>query len=214
MTEAASDRRGGRSLRIRPRRSIAGQPEGRWSRLGDPANDPEGRLLAWAGCLLERYGVLTREMAALDPSAPSWGELAPILARAEWRGEVRRGYFVEGLSGVQYATEEAAAELARLVGTARAITPVILVSTVDPANLYGAGAPLDVELLDGGVARLPRDPGNFLAIRRRTPRPDRRSLRQTPDRTPLGLPDRHRFRAEASHHFNRARSTHPEGRIV
>ncbi len=41
--------------------------------------------------------------------------------------------------------------------------------TIDPANLYGAGAPLDVELLDGGVARLPRNPGNFLAIRRGRP---------------------------------------------
>ncbi len=165
LTEAASDRRGGHLLRIRPRRSIAGQPEGRWSRLADSANDPEGQLLAWAGALLERYGVLTREIAALDRSAPTWSDIAPILARAEWRDEVRRGYFVEGLSGVQYATEEAAAELGRLSAQSPAVTPVILVSTIDPANLYGAGAPLDVELLDGGVARLPRIAGNFLAIR-------------------------------------------------
>ena len=165
LTEATSDRRGGRSLRIRPRRSISGQAEGRWSRLGGSTGDPEGRLLAWTALLLERYGVVTREMVALDPSAPAWTELAPIFARAEWRGEIRRGYFVEGLSGVQYATEEAASELARLAAQPEASSPVIFVSTVDPANLYGAGAPLDVELLDGGVARLMRNPGNYLAIR-------------------------------------------------
>jgi ATP-dependent Lhr-like helicase len=102
---------------------------------------------------------------ALEPSAPAWGELAPFLARAEWRGEVRRGYFVEGLSGVQYASEEAAAELARLAAHPEPESPVVLVSTIDPANIYGSGAPLDVELLDGGSARLPRIAGNLLALR-------------------------------------------------
>jgi ATP-dependent Lhr-like helicase len=165
LTEATSDRRDGRSLRIRPKRSVSGQAEGRWSRLGGASGDREGLILAWTALLLERYGVVTREMVALDPSAPAWTELAPIFARAEWRGEIRRGYFVEGLSGVQYATEGAASELARLAAQPEASAPVILVSTVDPANLYGAGAPLDVELLDGGVARLMRTPGNFLAIR-------------------------------------------------
>ncbi len=86
LTEAASDRRGGRSLRIRPRRSVPGQAEGRWSRLGDSAIDHEQWLLAWTGLLLDRYGVLTRETAELESSAPAWAELAPVLARAEWRG--------------------------------------------------------------------------------------------------------------------------------
>ena len=42
---------------------------------------------------------------------------------------------------------------------------LVLLCTIDPANLYGAGAPLDIELLEGGVARLPRSPGNFLVLR-------------------------------------------------
>jgi ATP-dependent Lhr-like helicase len=165
LAQAARDRDAGRSLRIKPRRTAAGQPEGRWSRLNVPPADPEARLLAWAAILLDRYGILSREIVMLEPSAPGWGELAPLLARAEWRGEVRRGYFVEGLSGVQYASQEAAAELARLAAHPQPASPVVLISTVDPANLYGGGAPLDVELLDGGTARLPRIAGNFLAIR-------------------------------------------------
>ena len=103
----------------------------------------------------------------LEPWAPSWGELAPLLSRSEWRGELRRGYFVEGLSGVQYASEDAAAELARLASASASAdaAPLVLVCTTDPANLYGAGAPLDVELLEGGVARLPRLPSHFLVLR-------------------------------------------------
>jgi ATP-dependent Lhr-like helicase len=115
--------------------------------------------------LLDRYGVLSRDVVALETAAPSWGDLAPLLARAEWRDEVRRGYFVEGLSGIQYASSEAAALLARLAADPQASAPVFLVSTVDPANLYGAGAPWDVELLEGGALRLPRVPGNFIAMR-------------------------------------------------
>ena len=170
-----------------------------------PRTIPKAGSWPGPGVLLERYGVLTREVVALEPVGAGLGELAPLLARAEWRGELRRGYFVEGLSGVQYAAEEAAAELARLAAQPEPASPVILVSTVDPANLYGAGAPLDVELLDGGVARLPRISGNFLAIRDGRPGPDRRSVRQASDRAPLGIRGRHRFRTEASPQLNRAR---------
>jgi ATP-dependent Lhr-like helicase len=129
-----------------------------------PEADAEEALLAWAAALLDRYGVLTRETAALDPWAPPWRELAGVLGRAEWRGEVRRGFFVEGLSGVQYALDEAAQELARLAGARDEEAPPVLISTLDPANLYGSGAPLDVPLLDGGTARLLRSAANHLVL--------------------------------------------------
>jgi ATP-dependent Lhr-like helicase len=119
--------------------------------------------------------VLAREVAALEPAAPKWAELAPILSLAEWRGELRRGYFVEGLSGLQYATEEAAAELGKLAavtagaGGVQSPGTLALVCAADPANIYGAGAPLDIELLEGGVARLPRGSGNYLIMRDGSP---------------------------------------------
>jgi ATP-dependent Lhr-like helicase len=139
------------------------RPEGRWSRL-EVDDDPGTATLAWSGVLLERYGVLTRETLALDPWAPSWRDLAACLAAAELRGEVRRGYFVEGLSGVQYATAEAADALGERAGDRAGESPPVLTSTLDPANLYGSGAPLDIDLLEGGTARLTRAPGNFLVL--------------------------------------------------
>ena len=163
LTEATSDRRGGRSLAdspaavdLRPGRGTLVAP-GIVRRLTPRRGCWPGPRSCWSGT-----ASLTREVVALEPSAPAWGELAPLLSRAEWRGEIRRGYFVEGLSGVQYATEEAAAELARLAAQPEARRrPSSSSRRVDPANLYGAGAPLDVELLDGGVARLPRIAGQF-----------------------------------------------------
>src|SRR5262249_43529713 len=37
--------------------------------------------------------------------------------------------------------------------------------TLDPANLYGAGAPFDIPLLDGGVRPLLRRSGNWLILK-------------------------------------------------
>jgi ATP-dependent Lhr-like helicase len=159
----------GRQPRMRPRRSLQAGAEGRWSRLVPAECDPESSLLAWADVLFERYGVLTREMLALEPAAPPWAELAVVLGRAELRGEVRRGYFVEGLSGVQYALDETPAALSKLAASTSADAPLIMVSTLDPANIYGSGAPLDIELLEGGKARLPRTAGNYLVLKRGRP---------------------------------------------
>jgi ATP-dependent helicase Lhr and Lhr-like helicase len=143
----------------------SGRPEGRWSIVTDLASDnPEESQLAWASALIGRYGVLARETAELDPWAPPWRDLAPGLARAEMRGELRRGYFVEGLSGVQYATAEVVEELARTASVTEGRDEPILLSTLDPANLYGSGAPLDIPLLEGGTARLARNSSNFLVM--------------------------------------------------
>ncbi len=162
-TPARENRPTGRGHRPSLRRTASSRPEGRWFLLPtSPTDDPEGSHLGWASALLGRYGVLARETAEVDPWAPPWRDLAPWLARAEMRGELRRGYYVEGLSGVQYATPEAVEGLARAgSGGPEAAEPVLL-SSLDPANLYGSGAPLDVPLLEGGTARLPRNSSNFL----------------------------------------------------
>ena len=161
---AASPARGGHR-RPRPRRVQPGRPEGRWSRIETADADPETRALAWIEVLLARYGVLAREVLALEPWAPSWAELMPHLSRLELRGEIRRGYFVEGLSGVQYADADAVDRLATLAAAGGADSTDFLVSAADPSNLYGSGAPFDIPLLDGGSARLSRAPGNSLVLR-------------------------------------------------
>ena len=168
-TSAAIARGVGTSPRGRPRlgsyrRPATDRPEGRWSAVGRQEPVPEeAAALGWAAAMLDRYGVLARETAAMEPWSPPWRDLIPHLARAELRGELRRGYFVEGLSGVQYATAEAAEALAKHAARPMDPTPYML-STLDPANLYGSGAPLDIPLLEGGTARLPRSSAHSLIL--------------------------------------------------
>jgi ATP-dependent Lhr-like helicase len=157
----ASSGRGRASMR----RTASRRPEGRWSLIATAAEtDPESVSLAWASALLDRYGVLSRETVELDPWAPAWKELSPWLARAEMKGDLRRGYFVEGLSGVQYAEPATVEELAQAASNlSRSDQPILLGST-DPANMYGVGAPLDIPLLEGGTARFSRNSSNFLVL--------------------------------------------------
>jgi ATP-dependent helicase Lhr and Lhr-like helicase len=159
----------GRLNRVRPRRASGGRAEGRWVLLEPADQSEEDRRLVWLGVLLERYGILTRELVELDPWAPAWADLAGLLARAELRGELRRGYFVEGFSGVQYARDEAAEGLSRLAGSLAPADEDILLAAADPANLYGSGAPLDIPLLDGGTGRLSRVAGNYIVMKNGRP---------------------------------------------
>jgi ATP-dependent Lhr-like helicase len=146
-----------------PRRPVTDRPEGRWSLVTSTGADAEGSALAWAAAVLDRYGVLCRETAAVEPWCPPWRELFPFLDRAEMRGELRRGHFVEGLSGVQFAEAETIDALARFASSGTPVSPILL-PTLDPANLYGSGAPLDVPLLEGGTARLFRNASNWIVL--------------------------------------------------
>ena len=56
---------------------------------------------------LERYGIVSREMWRRERPAVGWRAIYRELKRLEFRGEVRRGYFVRGLSGAQFALPEA-----------------------------------------------------------------------------------------------------------
>jgi ATP-dependent Lhr-like helicase len=147
------------------RRRAPRQPEGRWSLLPWERPDAEAEAVHAAGLLLERYGVVTREHALLDPAMPAWRVLYEVLCRMELAGEVRRGYFVEELSGAQFALPQAAQELQDLALPSAAGAAVVLVHSLDPANLYGAGAPFDVPLLDGGTRPLLRRAGTWLVLR-------------------------------------------------
>ena len=80
---------------------------GRWSLL--PARDsredvdPTVRAHALALTLLERHGVLTRGAVAAERITGGFAAVYPVLRAMEEAGQARRGYFVEGLGGAQFA---------------------------------------------------------------------------------------------------------------
>jgi ATP-dependent Lhr-like helicase len=142
--------------RFAARRGIGGasHPPGRWSLAdalfeGPLAADRNGRRRANAELLLERYGVLTREQVLSEGIEGGFAALYEQLSALETVGAARRGYFVEGLGGAQFALPGAVERLreARLQtpwGGAGTPSPrpdglsAIVLAATDPAQPYGA----------------------------------------------------------------------------
>ena len=126
----------------------AAKQEGRWGLvhrfgvMGKPL--PPAEVAArQARQLLARYGVVTHESLDGEIGAWDWGIIYPELQRLEMRGEVRRGYFIRGLPGVQFALPEVVEQLR--AGATKAKDdeePVVLLNACDPANLYGPAGEL------------------------------------------------------------------------
>ena len=124
---------------------------GRWSLVADMLGGgvaPTERLHAEAGVLLQRYGVLTREAVAGEGWPGGFAGMYPVLRAMEEAGRIRRGYFVEGLGGSQFALPGA---VDRLRALRDAGGGVIALAACDPANAYGSVLPWPQS--DGRMAR-------------------------------------------------------------
>ncbi len=145
---AAAARGGGMGAgrRFSSRRGGAqAQVQGRWSlteRLFEvPAQpvDPSARRRVLAELLLERYGILTRELVLAEGILGGFSAIYPELSQLETLGVARRGYFVEGLGGAQFALPGAVERL-RAQKAPEEAPPLVLAAT-DPAQPYGAALP-------------------------------------------------------------------------
>lgn len=135
---------------------------GRWTILPSIAEEPTGKdVKKLIERLLARYGVLCRETLNLAGSSVRWGTLYPILSRLEWQGKVERGFFVEHLSGIQFALREM---VERLSSPRKGERPILL-STLDPANPYGASSLFSLLNVSGENFPLRRHPKSFLVLR-------------------------------------------------
>lgn len=124
------------------RRSPLQSASGRWflvSSLLPPQVADTERLMTWSQTLLQRYGVVSREAVTGTGLPGGFTSLYQIYKALEESGRVRRGYFVEGLSGAQFAWAPTVDRL-RAEGDEDTKEPVLLAST-DPANPYGALIP-------------------------------------------------------------------------
>jgi ATP-dependent Lhr-like helicase len=117
------------------------QVQGRWSLtagLFDPRPSEKERAAARAELLLERHGVVTRETVVAERIPGGFTTLYAELSGLETLGATRRGYFVEGLGGAQFAL---AAAVERLRTHREGPAEAIVLAAQDPANLYGAALP-------------------------------------------------------------------------
>jgi ATP-dependent Lhr-like helicase len=145
----------------RPRRLP--QLQGRWSLTAAvfaPGADAGARDRAWAELLLERHGLVTRELVRAEGIAGGFAALYPAFTALETIGAARRGYFIEGLGGAQFALPGAVERLrAPESDEARAV----VLSTADPAQLYGAALPWP-EAGAGGAHGPARRPGACVVL--------------------------------------------------
>ncbi len=116
-------------------------PVGRWSlwRKEDPGA-AEAVTETLARQLLQRYGVVFRELLARETRCPPWRLLLQAYRRMEARGEIRGGRFVNGFVGEQYALPDAVASM-RTVRRLPADKDPVIVSCTDPLNLVGILTP-------------------------------------------------------------------------
>jgi ATP-dependent Lhr-like helicase len=147
LTLARAQREAGQARTRRPgrfaarRRGAAAQVQGRWS-LTAPLFaadvDPVARRRALGELLLERHGILTREAVLAEGLPGGFSGIYPELSQLEVLGVARRGYFVEGLGGAQFALPGA---VERLRAAPERDEPAVVLSAVDPAQPFGAALP-------------------------------------------------------------------------
>jgi ATP-dependent helicase Lhr and Lhr-like helicase len=137
---------------------------GRWSLVRTPgtmgpALAPEEHAAAIAHQWLTRYGIVTRNWWRRERPPVPWRSIYLELKRMEFRGEVRRGYFVRGLAGAQFALPEAVEQLRATEPDAAA--PFVVIAASDPANPYA----LELEGVDTEPLSRPRGRGALLVTR-------------------------------------------------
>ena len=124
-----------------------------WVRLSSASAGDEERAIAEVESLLDRYGVVSRDLALTFGGAGGLGPLMPVLRRMEETGVVLRGGFIEGLGPVQFAERESVDRLRSLSHDpgGAAATPAVL-DLKDPACLVGRGVPWPEPVLPAGLS--------------------------------------------------------------
>ena len=136
---------------------------GRWSLTESlfrnaPADGP--RLRAQAELMLERYGIVTRETVLAEGVPGGFSSLYGELSNLEMLGTARRGYFVEGLGGAQFAL---AGAVERLRGLPQREDEYLILAATDPGPALRRRACAGRERAEG--RRPARTPGAYVLLR-------------------------------------------------
>jgi ATP-dependent Lhr-like helicase len=146
----------------RPRHSA-----GRWSLLHPPHGEDTGQSIeSVCRVLLERYGVVFRELLVRESMLPRWRDLLISFRRLEDRGEIRGGRFISGFIGEQFALPVAVESL-RAMKNLPLSGEIVTISAADPLNLAGIVVPGErvpaisgkyVSFKDGALVATPETP--------------------------------------------------------
>ncbi len=126
----------------RTRATPASPTQGRWA-FAAPLFPQAPDRRALAELILERQGIVTRDGVRGEGVRGGYGAVYGELRMLETLGIARRGYFVEGLGGAQFAPPGAVERLRELRAASRVddIPNVLVLAAADPAQPYGAALP-------------------------------------------------------------------------
>jgi ATP-dependent helicase Lhr and Lhr-like helicase len=116
------------------------------------------RRRALAELLLERYGIVTREQVLAEGIRGGFAMLYDSFANLETLGICRRGYFVEGMGGAQFALPGAVERLRARGERSR----TLVIGAADPAQPYGAALPWPKR--EDGAGRPARVAGAYVVL--------------------------------------------------
>jgi len=171
-------RRPGAGRAALPSRTGPPTVSGRWSLLPDPDPDRTRRLHTLARTLLARHGILTKGAVVAERVPGGFGAVYPVLRAMEEAGQCRRGYFVEGLGGAQFALAGAVDRMRALAadmagpGEVAGATDRVAAETTAATGADGAaaarlagwpGTPADAAGIGGwpAVQQVPAPPGGW-----------------------------------------------------
>jgi ATP-dependent helicase Lhr and Lhr-like helicase len=132
----------------RRRAQVITATQGRWSltdrlfqtrQVPGTGHGPDRRALA--ELLLERHGIVTRDSVRAEGIPGGYSAVYGELKALETLGLCRRGYFVEGLGGAQFALGGAVERLRELRAQEDDEPDVLVLAAADPAQPYGASLP-------------------------------------------------------------------------
>ena len=126
--------------RYRSRLDTPADGVGRFSLLRPRSAESVESRLATIEQWLARHGVLTREAISAEAKEGGFSAVYPILRALEERGQVRRGYFIEGLGALQFADPSAVDRMRELKDAPSFCRAAVLAAT-DPANPFGVTLP-------------------------------------------------------------------------
>jgi len=115
--------------------------QGRWSRTERLFAGQRQDRRALAELLLERQGIVTRDGVRGEGIPGGYGAVYAELKALETLGLCRRGYFVEGLGGAQFALGGAVERLRELRPREDEEPDALVLAAADPAQPYGAALP-------------------------------------------------------------------------
>ncbi len=132
-----------RSLLNNRKKALGRSGAGRWSLLNSVSlrqSDEEAYLEAACKMLLDRYGVVFRDVVQRESLLPRWRDLLLMFRKLEDRGEIRGGRFVTGFVGEQFALPLAVDSL-RAIRKVEPAGEIVMLSAADPLNLAGIIVP-------------------------------------------------------------------------